>query len=31
MSEFSSEFERAISVFVHGFAFTRSFTHPYRV
>ena len=24
-----SEFERAINVFVHGFAFTRSFTHPY--
>jgi GNAT superfamily N-acetyltransferase len=26
-----SEFERAISVFAHGFAFTRSFTHPYLV
>ena len=26
-----TEFDRAISVFCHGFAFTRSFTHPYLV
>jgi GNAT superfamily N-acetyltransferase len=27
----SSEFERALPVFAHGFTFTRSFTHPYLV
>jgi len=29
MRRISTDVERAIEVFVHGFSFTRSFTHPY--